>query len=150
MGIDIGIFLLSSQISKLQPEMAISVMANLICILCKLPKDAKGSSCGFWIRTYQRQKIRKKTLWVCQNKVKSQFIKSIGSTSECSESGGPFAKNWMCHLYFQSKWSGPACKTDPNRTEPVLSKRTPASASSLESKLDPSSNLNVLYSVVLL
>ena len=41
MGVDIDIFLLSSQISKLEPEIAISVMADLISILCKLLKYAK-------------------------------------------------------------------------------------------------------------
>ena len=57
MGVDIGIFLLSSHISILEPEVAISVMADLICILCKLHKVANRSSCSFWIRTYQRYKI---------------------------------------------------------------------------------------------
>ena len=41
LGVDINISILSGQIRKLWPEKEILVMADLISILCNLPKGAK-------------------------------------------------------------------------------------------------------------
>jgi len=60
LGADTIFILLSHVCRELWPKNGISVMAALICILLKMPKDARVASSGFSISTFKDIRTAKK------------------------------------------------------------------------------------------
>ena len=63
MGIDTNILLIQSMVTDLLTKTRFLVMAALICILRKLPKDDRVASFRFLKSTYQRYRNSQKTLY---------------------------------------------------------------------------------------
>ena len=62
MGIDTSFVDLRPMVTEILQIVEFSLMAALICILCKFPKGARVASPGFHIRTPSRYENCKKTL----------------------------------------------------------------------------------------
>ena len=90
MGKDTKITVLPCVFTEILTKTTFSVMADLICILCELPKDDRVASFRFWKSTSWRYRNIKKTLYILQCKVhqKPDYYCSQGYMQPCFGIGG--------------------------------------------------------------